>query len=222
MQDVEYPPSQSQEAKFASKHQCALCQRPLPFSPFSGIGWRDVSLDGTKQRRRICNECFVTWRKEHPPTHRETNVKLWNKIIMIGALILALYGVWSFLEMGITNWSRFLTGGGLIIIVGGLFLYIAHGIVNKRIEFIPPEKPKGKKAKFELDMPNYWKTQPIMRTQSSRQSSPKSLSYDEDIICDVCGLEKEREEVFTHPDGFKICNDCIARKRHYGTNNSGG
>jgi len=222
--EVEYPPRQhQQESKFASKHQCSLCQRPLPFSPFSGIGWRDAMLEPGK-RSRICNECFINWRKTHPPAKHESNTKLWNKVIMVCGLVLALYGMWSFTQIG-SDWMSFLTGTGVILIIGGLFLYIFHGIINKRIDFVPPSKPeKGEKRKFEFNFPNPMKSQSIIQP-NPREEVPTTLEYDDapslsNLKCDICGLEKLEDELFVHPDGFRICNDCIARKKHYETNHN--
>jgi len=216
--DIEYPPRQpTQETKFVSKHQCALCQRPLPFSPFSGIGWRDAPLEPGK-RARICNECYITWRKSHPPGKHESNTKLWNRVIMIAGLILALYGMWSFTQAG-SDWMGFLTGAGVVIIVGGLFLYIFHGIVNKRLEFVPPAKPAEgeKKKKWDFNFPNPAKATSVIQPEP-KEEVPTTLEFDESRKCDICGNEKLEDELFVHPDGFQICNDCIARKKHYETN----
>jgi len=228
--DIEYPPRQQQptDAKFQSKHQCGLCQRPLPFSPFSGIGWRDVILEsGKRTRTRICNECYISWRKANPISPRSSNIKLWNRVVSIGALVLALYGLWAFTQTGLTNWMDFLTGPAIVLIVGGMFLYIFYGIINKRIEFaVPSAQDKSKKPNWNFNFPNPAHAESILQPKAKEEATkdindvPSTLNFEESHTCDICGLEKQEQELFVHPNGFKICNDCIVRKKHYETNHN--
>jgi len=198
--EIQYPP------KKQNKHQCALCTQVLPVIPFTGIGWRDAFLNPpSKQRSRICNECFIEWRKTHPPAPRELNVARINNIISILYILLALYGLISFMSYGVDNWMGFLSGSGLWILVAFIFLNVFYGLVNKKIEFVQHEK--GEKEKFEFNIPN------ISSQPSSFQQKPKipeTLNYTK---CAVCNEEKLDDDLFTHPDGFKICSNCIGRKK---------
>lgn len=192
--------------------QCAQCNRNLPAIPFIGIGWRDVILDPkSKYRTRICNECYAKWRKTHPVKKRTLNIKFINNIISLLMLVLAVYALLSFMDYGIGNWTGFLAGPGLVVIVGFIFLNLSYGLLNKKIEFVPPAKSEQKK-KWEFNFPNIATQQPTFRQAQQKQmpTIPTTLTYSH---CDVCGLEKVDDELFTHPDGFKICSDCIRRQK---------
>ena len=200
MNEVQYPPAKP------NKHQCALCTRELPAIPFMGIGWRDAFLNSpSKKRSRICNECFVEWRKTHPPLPRELNINRINNFISLGYILLALYGLIIFMDYGVENWMGFFGGAGLYVIVAFIFLHLFYGILNKKIEFVQPEK--GEKKKFEFNFPNI-SSQPSPFQQ--KPVIPDTLDY---VECAVCHEEKLEDDLFTHPDGFKICTTCIGRKK---------
>ena len=177
-----------------------------PAIPFTGIGWRDVALNPpNKDRTRICYDCYKEWRKTHPPSPRELNVNLINKIISILYIIYALYGLISFMSYGVGNWMGFLSGPGMVLIILFIFTHLVYGLVNKKIEFIPPAK--AEKKKYNFNFPNI-ATQPSSFRR--KQEIPNSLNY---VKCDVCNQETTEEDLFTHPDGFKICSECIKRQK---------
>lgn len=200
MNEVQYPPAKQ------NKHQCALCTRTLPAIPFMGIGWRDAFLNPpSKQRSRICNECYVEWRKTHPVLPRELNLNRINNIISLLYIVLAVYGLISFMQYGVANWMGFLSGTGLYLIVAFIFVHLFYGLINKKIEFVQPEK--AEKKKYDFNFPNI-SSQPSPFHRKSE--IPDTLNY---VKCDVCHEEKLADDLFTHPDGFKICSKCIGRKR---------
>ena len=200
MNEVQYPPAKP------SKHQCALCTRTLPAIPFTGIGWRDAVLNPpSKQRSRICNECYVEWRKTHPPLPREINKGRINNIISLLYILLAVYGMISFLNFGVANWTGFIGGPGLYIIVAFIFLHMFYGILNGKIDFVQPAK--GEKKKYDFNFPDI-SSKP--NTYQRKPEIPKALKYAE---CAICKEEKLEDDLFTHPDGFKICSNCIGRKK---------
>lgn len=197
--DIEYPPKQP------SKHQCTLCNRVLPTIPFTGIGWRDVALKPpSKYRSRICNECYKEWRKTHPASKRELNVELINKIISVLYIIYALYGLISFMQYGVGNWSSFLAGPGLILLIAFIFTHLVYGLINKKIEFVP-QNPTQEKRKWEFSPPQPFNVQTPFRR---KQEIPNTLNY---AKCDICHVEMAEEDLFEHPNGTKICLDCIKR-----------
>lgn len=200
MNETQYPP------KKPSKHQCALCTRTLPAIPFTGIGWRDVYLNPpSKQRSRICNECYVEWRKTHPPGKRELNIKLIANIVSILYLVYAIYGLITFMQQGISNWSTWLSGHGLVVIIAFIFTHMFYGILTGKIEFVQPAK--GEKKKYDFNFPDI-SSKP--NTYQRKPEIPKALKYAE---CAICHKEKLEDDLFTHPDGFKICSNCIGRKK---------
>ena len=200
MNEVQYPPAKQ------NKHQCALCTRVLPAIPFMGIGWRDAYLNPpSKQRSRICNECYVVWRKTHPMLPRELNINRINNFISLGYILLALYGLILFMQHGVENWTSFLSGSGLYIIVAFIFLHLFYGLINKKIEFIPPAK--SEKKKYAFDFPNIaTNPSPFQR----KPAIPETLNYSK---CAICNEEKSDDDLFTHTDGYKVCANCIGRKK---------
>jgi recombinational DNA repair protein RecR len=106
-----------------------------------------------------------------------------------------------------------------------MFLYIFYGIINKRIEFaVPSAQDKSKKPNWDFNFPNPAHAESIFQPQQKAtkdiNDAPATLNFEESQVCDICSLEKQEHELFVHPDGFKICNDCIARKKHYETNHN--
>lgn len=114
----------------------------------------------------------------------------------------------TFANYGIENWIRFLTGPGLIIIIAFVFTNLAYGILNKKITFVPPTTSNKEKSKWNFRPPEgqgLLMQSPFQRRQSE---IPTSLHYSK---CGVCNQEKLEDELFTHPDGFRICSECILR-----------
>lgn len=185
-------------------NQCPKCGRELPKLPFSGIGWRDVCLNPpSKERTKICNDCFKEFRKEHPPTKREINIPFWNKIIIMLILLVVVYGFYSFMSFGIGKWSYFLAGSFVYILVIIVFLNLFYGIINKKIEFKAPVVDKTKtKPKYEFNFPG----QNMMKSPFQKSEPPKTLEYN---TCDYCGEEKIDEDLFIKQDGSRVCLDCI-------------
>jgi len=192
-----------------TKSNCHFCKRILPKIPFTGIGWRDVILDpNSKYRTRICNECFKEWRKSHPAKKREFNIKKINNIISILYLLYVVYGLVTFLGYGIDNWTGFLSGPGMILIVLFIFTHLAYGILNKKIDFVPPEKYQEGKKKYEFNVPNYYN---VKSPFQYKESVPNTLDYDK---CALCKREVLKEDLFKHPNGFLICKECIGRREN--------
>lgn len=202
--NIEYPPRDH------NKNQCGLCKRDLPKVPFFGIGWRIVALNPpSKYRTKICNECFVEWRKEHPPSKRNINKERINKIIVLIEVIVVLYGLMTFASYGINNWMGFLSGPFIILFVILLFINVFYGLLNGKIEFVQPIQETKEKKKYDFNFPNQYNVQAPFQRKESKEI-PTSLYYNK---CDVCNQEKLDSELFIHPDGFKICSDCIKRKK---------